>query len=75
MLAVSNLLCLLPVLMIPAAGCVNGCSRHGQCTMEDGEYKCICVEGWAGNDCSIALEMSCKDNIDNDNGKTRGGVC
>lgn len=61
--------------MIPAAGCVNGCSRHGQCTMEDGEYKCICVEGWAGNDCSIALEMSCKDNIDNDNGKTRGGVC
>lgn len=51
------------------AGCENGCSRHGQCTLEDGEYRCVCIEGWAGTDCSIALEMSCKDNTDNDNGK------
>lgn len=51
------------------AGCENGCSRHGQCTLEDGEYRCVCIEGWAGSDCSIPLEMNCKDNIDNDHGK------
>lgn len=51
------------------AGCENGCSRHGQCTLENGEYRCDCIEGWAGSDCSIALEMNCKDNIDNDGGK------
>lgn len=54
---------------IPLAGCENGCSRHGQCTLEDGEYKCVCIEGWAGLDCSIQLEMNCNDNIDNDHGK------
>ncbi|CAO1418145.1 unnamed protein product [Diamesa hyperborea] len=47
-------------------GCENGCSRHGQCTLEDGDYRCDCIEGWAGIDCSIALEMNCTDNIDND---------
>lgn len=51
------------------AGCENGCSRHGQCTLEDGEYKCVCIDGWSGFDCSIQLEMNCNDNIDNDNGK------
>lgn len=51
------------------AGCENGCSRHGQCTLEDGDYRCDCIEGWAGIDCSIALEMNCTDNIDNDQGK------
>lgn len=53
------------------AGCENGCSRHGQCTLENGEYRCDCIEGWAGTDCSIALEMNCKDNIDNDGGKLK----
>lgn len=51
------------------AGCENGCSRHGQCTLDDGEYRCDCIEGWAGSDCSIPLEMNCNDNIDNDKGK------
>lgn len=51
-----------------AAGCENGCSRHGQCTLEDGEYRCVCIDGWAGTDCSLALEMNCSDNIDNDHG-------
>lgn len=54
-----------------AAGCENGCSRNGQCTLEDGEYRCVCIEGWAGSDCSIPLETNCKDNVDNDNGKWR----
>ncbi|KAG5682597.1 hypothetical protein PVAND_011940 [Polypedilum vanderplanki] len=47
-------------------GCENGCSRHGQCTLEDGEYRCNCIEGWAGSDCSITLEMVCDDGVDND---------
>lgn len=51
------------------AGCENGCSRHGQCTLEDGEYRCDCIEGWAGSDCSTPLEMNCNDGIDNDKGK------
>lgn len=51
------------------AGCENACSRHGQCTLNNGEYSCMCIEGWAGKDCSIALEMDCNDNIDNDHGK------
>lgn len=33
-------------------------------------YRCSCAEGWAGTDCSIALELSCNDNEDNDEGKT-----
>lgn len=60
-----NLVTYFPLL----AGCANGCSGKGQCTLEDGEYRCDCKEGWAGSDCSIALELNCKDNIDNDNGK------
>ena len=51
------------------AGCENGCSRHGQCTLENGEYRCDCIEGWAGSDCSTPLEMNCNDGIDNDKGK------
>lgn len=55
--------------LLITAGCENGCSRNGQCTLEDGEYRCECNQGWAGSDCSIPLEMNCKDNIDNDNGE------
>lgn len=55
-------------IVLVAAGCENGCSRHGQCTLENGEYRCDCIEGWAGSDCSLALETNCKDNIDNDGG-------
>lgn len=51
-----------------SAGCPNGCSRHGQCLLEDGVYRCSCADGWAGMDCSIALELSCSDNEDNDEG-------
>ncbi|KAG8234382.1 hypothetical protein J437_LFUL015146, partial [Ladona fulva] len=47
-------------------GCKDGCSRHGSCAVEDGEYKCVCAEGWAGADCSIRLELECADETDND---------
>lgn len=52
-----------------AAGCENGCSGHGQCMLEEGLYKCVCIQGWAGSDCSIPLEQDCQDDIDNDHGK------
>lgn len=51
------------------AGCENGCSGHGQCTLEEGLYKCVCIQGWAGTDCSIPLEQECHDDVDNDHGK------
>lgn len=50
------------------AGCKNACSRHGMCSLEDGEYHCICSQKWAGDDCSIPLEQECDDEIDNDQG-------
>lgn len=36
--------------------------------MEEGSYLCVCIQGWAGSDCSIPLEMNCNDDIDNDHG-------
>ena len=50
------------------AGCKSACNRHGTCALEDGEYHCVCSDGWAGLDCSIRLEMECNDEIDNDEG-------
>ena len=58
-----------------AEGCVNGCSRHGECvhhpldTFDDEQWSCECENGFSGLDCSVALESQCGDNIDNDNGK------
>ena len=50
------------------AGCDGGCSKHGQCVLEDNVYKCVCAKGWDGYDCSVSLELICDDEIDNDNG-------
>ncbi|CAG2058491.1 unnamed protein product [Timema podura] len=44
----------------------SACNHHGTCTLEDGEYHCVCSDGWAGLDCSIRLELECDDDIDND---------
>ena len=38
--------------------------------LEDGEYRCVCGEGWAGRDCGIRLETECSDKRDNDNGES-----
>lgn len=51
-----------------SAGCMNACSRHGMCSLDNGEYHCVCAGQWAGNDCSIPLEQECNDDIDNDQG-------
>lgn len=67
----STLVLFLMYIVFDAAGCENGCSGHGQCTMEDGSYLCVCIQGWAGSDCSIPLEMTCNDDVDNDHGNYR----
>lgn len=58
------------------AGCVNDCNEHGECvrqhlTTPNDEllWVCVCEPGYAGLDCSVALESQCGDNIDNDKGK------
>ena len=56
-------------LLVLVAGCKSACNRHGTCALEDGEYHCVCSDGWAGLDCSIRLEMECNDEIDNDEGE------
>ena len=49
-------------------GCPNSCSGNGECTSDDEqEWSCSCRSGWIGHDCSQALELSCDDEIDNDN--------
>jgi hypothetical protein len=53
------------------AGCKSACNRHGTCALQDGEYHCVCSDGWAGLDCSIRLEIKCNDEIDNDEGENR----
>lgn len=67
--SLNQLSLLIKCIYIRVAGCPNSCSRHGQCLLEDGVYRCSCADGWAGTDCSIALEMSCSDNEDNDEGR------
>jgi hypothetical protein len=53
------------------AGCKSACNRHGTCALQDGEYHCVCSDGWAGLDCSIRLEIKCNDEIDNDEGENQ----
>lgn len=60
---------LIKIMYLQTAGCPTACSRHGQCLLEDGVYRCSCADGWAGTDCSIALELTCVDNEDNDEGR------
>ena len=57
------------ILVNITAGCVDGCSGHGICTTEDGQYLCECSSGWTGPDCSVQLETQCSDEKDNDGGK------
>ncbi|CAN7975618.1 unnamed protein product, partial [Ixodes persulcatus] len=47
-------------------GCARSCSSHGDCVMSDGDWQCRCNSGWDGPDCSIPMEKTCDDRIDND---------
>lgn len=53
-------------------GCPASCSNHGQCRVgNEGLWECRCYDGWDGADCSVALELNCDDNKDNDKGSYR----
>ncbi|CAJ0578559.1 unnamed protein product, partial [Mesorhabditis spiculigera] len=47
-------------------GCPRDCSGHGQCRLEGNEWHCECDTARRGADCSIPIEHSCDDGIDND---------
>ncbi|XP_040063442.2 teneurin-m [Ixodes scapularis] len=47
-------------------GCPEGCNNHGQCVRDGEAWRCNCLPGWAGPDCSVAQETKCTDKIDND---------
>ncbi|CAN7937034.1 unnamed protein product [Ixodes hexagonus] len=47
-------------------GCAHSCSSHGDCIMSEGDWQCRCNSGWDGPDCSVPMEKTCDDRIDND---------
>ena len=61
-----------PLNLRVAAGCLGGCGGRGSCVKTDGWYGCTCDTGWDGVNCSIPLEMNCRDGIDNDGGEMAG---
>ncbi len=49
--------------------CPESCSSNGVCEKSAGQYsryQCVCNQGWTGEACSVAVEMLCNDDIDND---------
>lgn len=49
-----------------ADGCPDGCHSHGQCVRDGERWRCACLAGWAGRDCSVPQETQCSDKADND---------
>uniref|UniRef100_A0A915PKS0 EGF-like domain-containing protein n=1 Tax=Setaria digitata TaxID=48799 RepID=A0A915PKS0_9BILA len=49
------------------AGCVNDCNGNGDCQLFSGQWKCACHTSYFGENCSLPIESSCDDGIDNDN--------
>ncbi|VDO35068.1 unnamed protein product, partial [Onchocerca flexuosa] len=49
------------------AGCVNDCNGNGVCRLFSGEWKCSCHTSYFGENCSLPIESSCDDGVDNDN--------
>ncbi|KAL3224464.1 hypothetical protein MRX96_026578 [Rhipicephalus microplus] len=47
-------------------GCPEGCHTHGQCVRDGERWRCACLAGWAGRDCSVPQETQCSDKADND---------
>ncbi|TSL04381.1 Teneurin-2 [Bagarius yarrelli] len=47
-------------------GCPGLCSGNGQCIMGQNSWRCECHTGWRGMGCSVAMEISCNDNKDNE---------
>lgn len=55
----------------PADGCPGLCNGNGQCIMGQNSWRCECHTGWRGTGCSVAMEISCNDNKDNEGGENR----
>uniref|UniRef100_A0A674BQX6 Teneurin-2 n=1 Tax=Salmo trutta TaxID=8032 RepID=A0A674BQX6_SALTR len=47
-------------------GCPGQCNRNGQCSLGQNSWHCECHTGWRGPGCSVAMEISCADNKDNE---------
>uniref|UniRef100_A0A4W5QMV6 Teneurin-2 n=1 Tax=Hucho hucho TaxID=62062 RepID=A0A4W5QMV6_9TELE len=47
-------------------GCPGLCNGNGQCTLGQNSWHCECHTGWRGPGCSVAMEISCADNKDNE---------
>jgi YD repeat-containing protein len=48
-------------------GCPNNCHGNGSCQKDDnGEWYCICIQGFRGSGCDIGVELICDDGLDND---------
>ncbi|XP_072518552.1 teneurin-2 isoform X4 [Salminus brasiliensis] len=47
-------------------GCPGLCNGNGQCIMGQNSWHCECHTGWRGPGCSVAMEISCNDNKDNE---------
>ena len=57
-------------------GCPNNCNQNGECLQgEGGLWKCSCLPGWEGEDCSQATEQDCTDKKDNDGGEKLPLLC
>lgn len=53
-------------------GCPNDCSGRGECIRKSPlsqEWHCHCQPGSTSDDCSLLLEQTCDDNVDNDEGE------
>ncbi|XP_076467550.1 teneurin-3-like isoform X4 [Babylonia areolata] len=48
-------------------GCPKECSGHGECRRYGDGWQCDCRDGWKGDDCNLARETKCSDELDNDN--------
>ncbi|KAK3555190.1 hypothetical protein QTP86_010028 [Hemibagrus guttatus] len=47
-------------------GCPGLCNGNGQCIMGQNSWRCECHTGWRGTGCSVAMEIACNDNKDNE---------
>lgn len=50
-------------------GCPDLCNGNGRCTLGQNSWQCVCQPGWRGPGCSVAMETSCADNMDNEGGE------
>ena len=56
--------------MVPLSdGCPGLCGGNGQCTLVQNSWHCECHTGWRGPGCSVAMEITCSDNKDNEGGE------